>query len=150
MRVRCIPIAISGAVAILIACSGGNTGPSGGNTSFTGTWKGPATLDKGGGPVTTGVTMVLTQTGSAVTGSYVDSITPTYADSGSLSGTVASGTLTFTITLNDPPPITRCSGSLPGTATLNTAGTQLTGSYLGPDCDQVGPAPNRNESFTLQ
>ena len=134
------------------ACGDDGAGPGDGDDpDYTGTWIGQASEDKGGGPFTPTLILVLSQSGTAITGTYVDSITPTYADSGSVSGTVMGDSASLTITLNDPPPITRCSGTLTGSMALENAGAQLEGWYSGNDCDFLagGPDPNRNAVFTL-
>ena len=155
-------LVLSAALALFAACDddgpvendddlggGGGGGGGGGAVDFTGTWKGIATEDKGGGPYSPTLTFVLTQSGTTVTGTFVDSITPTYADSGSVGGSVAGDSAIVVVTLNDPPPITRCSGALPGV--LKIVGGQLVGGYEGRDCDYLagGPDPNRTATFTL-
>jgi hypothetical protein len=46
---------------------------------FTGTWTGTATEDKGGGPCAPTFTIVLARSGTTITGTFVDAITPTCA-----------------------------------------------------------------------
>ncbi len=147
MQPRTMPLLITLLATAVAGCSSDSTGPGGG--SFTGNWHGVISENKGGGIYGPFLRMNLTETGTTVTGSYADSITTTYADSGTVAGTVANGTLTFTVTLNPAPPASRCGGTLSGTATISNG--KLTGTYGGRDCDFLagGADPNRTATFTL-
>jgi hypothetical protein len=110
----------------LAACDNNDsTGPSG---TFTGTWSGTI-VDSVAGIGT--ARLILTQTGSGITGTYTTTFTNTALNrAGTASGTASGATASVFLT---PSAVVVCSASLTlsGTmgASLTLSGTKVTGTY---------------------
>ncbi len=123
----------------VFACGGSQTGPtptpapSPQPLALTGTWTGTGTDDSGPGTVTWNIT----QTGTAITGTFSirDNASGATA-TGNLSGTLADTTLTYTLDIpvgGFSAPFEVCSGRVTGTAP-NVTGTAINATYTGTIC----------------
>jgi hypothetical protein len=109
-------------LAVVTAGCGSSSSPTTPSVSLTGTWVGTE-IDTVAG--TGNLTAILTQSGSTLSGTY--SLTfpnPIFSNSGTLNGTLNGSSISMTAT---PSLATFCPAL--DTATVNSAGTQITGSY---------------------
>ncbi len=110
-------------IAMTVGCGGDDgNGPSGLN--ITGTFQGQVTASPAPGAVTQ-ATLVLTQSGTAITGSYSDENGRSATVAGTLSGTHVDGTATYT---------DACGGSATSDSDVSNNGNTLTGTFTANDC----------------
>jgi hypothetical protein len=111
-------------LCVAVFACGGNDSPSGASTStdLSGTWDATYTVPG----LSIGAVFQLSQTNSAVTGTYVVS---GGAPTGNVTGTVSGDQITFRFDQNQP-----CPGTFNGTGTISNGGRRITGSYSGSDC----------------
>jgi hypothetical protein len=123
-------VRLSAALLVAGACASCSAKPPTQPTppiSLTGTWRGSITVSG----VPSLMTWTLTQTNASVSGPVLVTLpTGVVLMNGSLSGTLSSSTLTYTIAVpaGGIPPQPACSGQLGGTTTVVSA-SSMTGSY---------------------
>jgi hypothetical protein len=137
-------------LSCLAACSETTTPntPSTPAASFAGTWTGDLVLQT----ATTRMTWTLSQSGSTVTGPVIVGLpTGVVLLNGTLNGTAATATLTYTISVQPGgiPSQPACSGQLGGTVTESsgTSPATLSGSYA--VSSSTCATPFSSGSFTL-
>lgn len=102
--------------AALVAC----VGCGGDNPSIGGTYRGTISGTQAGRSFSDSVTFTLSQSGSAVSGTFFLAS----GFSGTVSGSVSGTSFPFTVQQTNP-----CAGSFPGSGTVS--GSSLSGSYSG-------------------
>jgi hypothetical protein len=137
----CVALSLLAAVA----CGGSNTSPTPTAVNLTGTWKGSGTDVSEGSQFT----WVLTQNGSAVTGttSFLGERSSFNAN-GSATGTVSDKTLTFTFTVSFAPPFQFCTATARGSAQITN--TSVAGTYTGTNSCDGGPFTSGQFTITRQ
>ena len=138
-------------VSLLTACKG-TTGPTSisQGIDLTGTWSGDITVQG----LSARMTWTLTQTSTSVIGPAVIVLpNGVVLLNGTVNGTLANSTLTYTITIvaGGIPTQPSCSGQLGGTLTATVATTStLTGNYSVTSSTCVSPLPGGNLTLTKQ
>ncbi|MBP2647259.1 MAG: hypothetical protein H6Q77_883 [Gemmatimonadetes bacterium] len=116
-------ICLAAALAVLPACGDGGSAPTT-PANYTGTWVGDYTVSLQPGVTYVG-TLVVSQTGSSITGTLTTNAGRTANVSGIISGRHMTATFTYT---------DGCVGSASATANLSADGQTVTGQYQSTDC----------------
>ena len=117
-------LCLAAALAVLPACGDGGSEPAP-LADYTGTWVGEYTVSLQPGVIYVG-TLVVSQTGSSITGTLSTNAGRT-AD---VTGTISGNRLTATFTYTDS-----CTGTASATAQLSANQQTVTGTYQSTDCN---------------
>jgi hypothetical protein len=116
-------LCLAAALAVLPACGDGGNEPAP-PADYTGTWVGEYTVSLQPGVTYVG-TLVVTQTGSTITGT----LSTTAGRTADVTGTISGSQMTATFTYTDG-----CAGSASATAQLSADKLTVTGTYQSTDC----------------